>query len=569
MAKKRSLLFICMLMWGVQLQGKSWGSIGNQWASMGKGIYSTVKKIGSAFSQMVGHVSSSYIFNCTIYNGIQSDIQIQARHYDKVMGGRFKGSISKSGSVAPGENSGTHFSKVHLYFELEIPSCNYSENHFTLGEKNDKTVYVYHTFNDPDSLQASGERLGVVTGGSRDFSGLIYNGAGKTAPIEFSWNKKLVKVPVEAGTFNALASTSSNPLRPSVLRLNGQDIAIGVTGLGTSTTSGKGKGASTVSKPTRYNYQITSSGGIETGLFPGNFKQPTSSTQLRDITPIDCQIWNELLATPEGTTWKLKPADMPGQPLWFMYTGQALNNEGAIVDTPIGHIPEGKCVALTLLRPPVAQGISKLYMARINTTDTTAATNFLTELSHANLPAYNVPSPSKKFIEHAEKTILTEKLPENVGYLHSKEGIKGVIVGMDIFASYGAASMGPYYYTIPAPQYAISSVQATFTQCIDNLTATATKELNLYIQKWIEAYPKDPDGVRRALEIFLIKNGSKTMIAKNGDQESLTPVGYGILNTVLNGPISVSRMPVWYPIAQKTVITAPSPWALSGDIIIV
>lgn len=580
MAKKRSLLFIYMLMWGMQLQGfGSWGSIGNEWKSTGEGIYHGIKAIGSAFAQMVGHVSPAYVYSAVVYNGVQSTVHVQARHYDKVMGGRFKGTISNSGNVAPGSNSGTMFHGLHLYFDLEIPSCNYSENHFTLGEKNDSTVYAYHTFNDPYSLKPSGERLGVETGGNTDFSGLIYNGAGDNALIEFVWNKKPIKVPVEADTFNALASTSKNPLRPSVLGLNGQNISIGETGLGSSTTSGSGTAAKTTSTPTRYNYQITSSGGIETGLFPGNFREPgvnfTSGhsvkvpAKLRDITPIECQIWNQFTATQEGTAWKMMPFSLPTQPLWFMYTGQAVNSDGAVIVNPVGHIPEGKCIVLTLLRPPVSQQTAKLYIARINTTDEAAATDFLNELAHTTLPAYNIQPPSKKFIELSEKTILTEKLPEDVGYLHSANGLKGVIVGMDIFASYGAASIGPFYYTVPAPEYSISSVQAVFTQCIDNMTATASKELNLYVQKWVKAYPTDPEGVRRALEIFLIKNGSKTMIAKNGDEESLTPTGYSILNTVLHGPTSVSRMPVWYAIAQKSVITMPAAWASSDDTIIV
>lgn len=567
-------------MWGTQIQGfGSWGSIGNQWASAGKSIYKGIKAVGSALSQMVGHISPAYVYSAVVYNGIQGDVHVQVRHYDEVMGGRFTGNITKSGNISPGSNSGTMFHGLHLYFNLEIPSCGYSENHFTLGEKNDSTVYAYHTFNDPYSYKPSAERLGVVTGGSKDFSGLIYNGAGGAATVEFVWNKNPVKVPVEADTFNALSSTSKNPLRPSVLVLNGQSITIGETGLGTSTSTGQGVNTKKTISPTRYNYQITSSGGIETGLFPGNFRGPgvdlSSGTavkvtaKLRDITPMECQIWNQFTTTEEGSAWNLMPFGMPGQPLWFMYTGQAINNAGDVVDAPIGHIPEGKCVVLTLLRPSVSQQIAKLYIIRINTTDQAAAADFLNYLARTKLPTYNVQPPSEKFIELSEKTILTEKLPEDVGYLHSANGLKGVLVGMDIFASYGAASIGPYYYAVPAPEYSIASVQAVFTQCIDNLIATASKELNLYVQEWVKAYPRNPEGVRRALEIFLIKNGSKTMIAKNGDEESLTPTGYSILNTVLHGPTSVSRMPVWYAMAQKSVITQPSTWASSADTIIV
>lgn len=572
MVKKRGFFFIIILIWSVNLYGfGSWGSIGRQWGSGFEHVWGFAKGIGNALAQMVGHISPAYIFNFEVYNGLQSTVHVQTRHYDKVMGGRFAGGISNSADIAPGATSEDAFnqSNVHLYFNLEIPSCGYSEAHYTLGEKNDTTIYVYHTYNDPDSYANKAERLGVVKGGSDAFSGLIYNGAGRTATVGFVWNKKQVEIPVEAGTFNALKSTDNNSLRPSVLVLNGQSVAVGSTGLGTSTTTGSGKSAKTTSMPTRYNYQITPHGGIETGLFPGNFKQPSSGTQLRDITPMDCQIWNELTATQEGQAWSLKPISMVNEPLWYMYTGQGINPEGSVVNQPIGQVPPGKCAALTLLRPSVSQGTAKLYMVRIRTTDTATAANFLNELATMKLPVYTVQSPTQKFIEATEKTLLSEKLPDGVGYLTSSNGIKGVIVGMDIFASYGAASIGPYYYTVPAPEYAISSVQSVFTQSITNLTAGASKELNTYIQEWIETYPTNPLGVKKALEIFLIKNGSKTMIAKNGDEESLNLAGYAVLDTLLYGPQSISRMPVWYPNAQKTVITPPATWVSQDNIVVV
>ncbi len=569
MVKKRGFLFIVMLAWSVNLHGKSWGSIGNQWVSGFHSVYHVIKGIGGALAQMVGHIPSGYVFNFRVYNGVQSTVHVQTRHYDKVMGGRFKGDISNSTNIEPGGNSEDAFSQsnVHLYCNLEIPDCGYSENHYTLGEKHDKTVYVYHTYNDPDSHAPRAERLGAVKGGSGAFSGLIYNGAGETAVVDFVWNKKRIQIPVEPGTFNALKSTTNNPLRPSTLGLNGKGVAIGATGFGTSVTSGSGKKATQVSIPTRYNYQITSNGGIETGLFPGNFKQPASGTQLRDITPMSCQIWNELIATSEGKAWSLKPISMVNEPLWYMYTGQGINLQGKIVDKPIGQIPSGKCASLTLLRPSVKQGTAKLYMVRIRTTDTALAGAFLSQLATMKLPPYNIKAPSQKFIEETEKTLLSEKLSDDVGYVTSSNGIRGVIIGMDIFAPYGAASVGPYYYTVPAPEYAVSSVQSVFTQCITNLTSAASKELNNYIQAWIEAYPTKPLEVRKALEVFLIKNGSKSMIVKNGDEESLNSTGYALLDTLLYGPKSVSRMPIWYPNARKTTITQPAIWATADNVV--
>ncbi|MFT6765321.1 MAG: hypothetical protein ACJAZS_000196 [Alteromonas naphthalenivorans] len=577
MTKKIMLIVLCFLT--VQLNAEeSWGSIGNSFKSFGDSIAKVGKSVGSALGQMVGYVSSDYIFNFIVYNGVQTGIKVQTREYKKVMGGRFEGGIGTSMTMPLGTNTGTKFHKTKLYFSLEIPQCrgyngdSYDETHYTLAAKNDKTVYVYHTYNDPDSGQPSAERIGAVTGTSKEFSGLIYNGAGGTASIAFDWAGKKVTVPVEAGTFNALRSTKSNPLRPSTLLLNGGSVALAKEGLGVTSSSGSGKDSTKSTSPSRYNYQITSAGGIETGLFPGNFRQPgiqKNIPNLRDITPFECQIWNQVATATEGTSWSLMPVEMPNQPLWFMYTGQAIANNGSLVDIPIGLVPEGKCVALMMLRPPVSQQLAKLYMVRINTTDEAVAKNFLTQLAHTKIPKYNIPIPSKKFIAQAQKTILTEKLPDNVGYLDNGKGLKGVITGMDIFASYGQASIGPFFYTVTAPQYAISSVQAVFMQFITNLTQGAQKELNQYIQRWVKAYPGNPEGVKRALETFLIKNGTKSMILKSGDKEYLSPSGYAMLNTVLYGPTSVSRMSVWYPMSQRTAITVPVTWADSKDIIIV
>jgi hypothetical protein len=577
MVKKMWLILLCFC--SMQLSAESWGSIGNSVGSLGKKIGHTVVAVGKGLAQMVGYVPDGYIFSMIVYNGVQSNVEVQTRNYKEVMGGRFKGGIGSSMTMVPGGTTGKKFHKTKLYFALEVPSCNYTEDHYTLGQKKDKTVYVYHTFNDPNSGAATAERIGAVTGTSKKFSGLIYNGVGKNAPIEFVWNKKNIIVPVEPNTFSALTSTKKNHLRPSVLGLNGAAVAIGAVGLGVAMTSGSGKNVKKTSKPTRYNYQMTSSGGYETGLFPGNYMQPgvkvtkngitKIEARLRDITPFECQIWNQIEPSPEGAVWNLMPFSMPNEPLWFIYTGQAIADTGALVDIPVGIVPEGKCVALMLLRPPVAQQLAKLYVVRINTNDETIAKNFLTRLAHTELPQYNIPSPSKQFVEQAQKTILTEKLSNNVGYLEDGTGLKGVIVGQDIFASYGAASTGPFFYTVTSPQYAIAAVEAIFMQFIDDLTKGAQTELNQYIQRWIKAYPTNPEGVRRALEIFLIKNGTKTLIIKDGEQERLSKSGYAMLNTVLYGPTSISRMAVWYPIAQKTSITPPTPWASVKDIILV
>lgn len=570
MIKKNNLYFLFLVVWNTTPYSGSWGGIfGKAWGGI-QTVGNTAKQVGMGFASMFGVVPPGYSFSFIVYNGLQNNVQVQTRAYKKVMGGRFEGNIIQSLSIAPGENSEDTFNNTPLYFGLEINSCNFDEAHYTLGVKNDSTVYVYHTFNDPDSFQSSAERLGVVSATSTDFSGLIYNGSGGTATVQFTWNKNLITVPVEANTFNALSSTEENPLRPSVLVLNGYNVILPAVGLGTTvTTDSSDPKAQSVAQPTRYNYQITPSSAIETGLFPGNYKNPQQQSQLRDITPITCQIWNQAVVSDVGSVWNLMPLDLPQQSLWFIYTGPGIDKNGNFVNMPIGPIPYGKCVNLTLLRPSASQQLAKLFLVRVNmnASNESEIVTFLTQLAHTKIPPLTVPAPSSKFIQLAENMLLTEKLPDSVGFLNNGAGLQGVIVGTDIFASYGATSNGPFYYSVTAPQFAIASVQSCFTQVIDNLTTQETKNLNIYIQDWVINYHQYPDQVRQSVEKFLIENGSKSIIIKNGDEERLSKSGYALLNTLLYGPVSISRMPIFYPIMQKTSLTLPAPWATAADTI--
>ena len=148
MIKKITLCFLLFLK--IPLYGLgSWGSIGHKIASSAKGVGKFAKQVGQGLAQMVGHVPAGYVFSFIVYNGVQENTEVLVRTYRNVMGARFKGDIHHSLTIAPGQTSGLEFSNIKLYFGIDIPNCDYIENHYTLGEQNDKTIYVYHTYNDP------------------------------------------------------------------------------------------------------------------------------------------------------------------------------------------------------------------------------------------------------------------------------------------------------------------------------------------------------------------------------------------------------------------------------------
>jgi hypothetical protein len=594
---KKRIVLLFLLGFSSKVYSESWDSIGDKFTNFGNSVAKVGKGVVAGFKAMGGDVPSEYVYTFMAFNGIQSSITVEIDKAKKVMGARFGGGSGTSSTMKPGENTGATFKKIHLYFSIDIPDCSYSEDHYTLAKKNDATVYAYHTFNDPNTGDNTAEKVGVAAM-TNSFSGMIYNGSGAASSVTFPWGGNSVTVPVESNSFNALKSTKTNALRPSTLNLGGTSITVGAKGLGSEVT-GTDKKATVY--PSRYNYEIRSSGAaIETGLAPGNFKQPGSklvagtstvpgavpislgaatswgnSTQqsvvpipalIRDITPMECNIWNQ----PGGSTAQSTGPvglDLPYQPLWFAYTGQAISSSGDLIDFPVGTIAPGKCLSVSLIRPPVSQKMARLYILRLNTTDQNQARSFLNALLKIQLPKYEVKTPAAVLTAQAKDTLLLTKLPDNIGYV-SASGLTGIIMGTDIFTSYGLDSVGPYYYSVPPPMFAVNNVMSTFIQSLTNLTTKAQAALWINLQKWVQNYHTDSLTVRNEVETFLIQNGPlSTMVTKKGDSGYLTKTGLAVLSTALYGPTSISRMPIWYSTMTIGSITAPATWADSKDIV--
>lgn len=599
MRVKKKVLFLLISFCSSTIYCTSWSSIGSRFTSIGDGISKTGQGIINGFKAMGGKVPPGYDYYFMVFNGLQENVTVQIDKDKKVMGERFSSGTGTTASITPGGNSGSTFSNIGLYFSISIPSCGYTEDHYTLGQKHDKTVYSYHTFQNSDGSNGA-EKIGVVAT-TADFSGMIYNGSGSASTVTFPWNGKSVTVPVESGSFNGLSSTSKNVLRPSTLKLGSTNIAVGAQGLGSKVKSGTGSTAKATVLPTRYNYEIISGGGgIETGIAPGNFKQPGSEivsgsssvsgavpitlyastsygntsqesvvpapANIRDITPMECNIWNQPGGSSSTVSKNPIGLNFPWQPLWFAYTGEAINSDGTLVESPIGIIPAGKCLSLSLLRPSVSEKVAKLYLVLLNTTDQSEAQSFFNVLLKTTLPSYDVKTPAAALTAQQKNTLLDSKLDDDVGYLYANN-LTGIIVGMDIFTSYGMASSGPYYYMVSPPMLSLGNVMSTFTQSLTNLTSTSQTALWTNLQKWAQNYNSNPTAVRQEVETFLIQNGPPSMVTKTGNAGSLNKAGLAFLSTVLYGPTSVTKMPIWYNMAAATSLTTPSTWVKSADII--
>lgn len=274
-------------------------------------------------------------------------------------------------------------------------------------------------------------------------------------------------------------------------------------------------------------------------------------------------IWNPPVAAPSDDSGSID-IDLPSQPLWFMYTGQAISSAGTVITNPMGPVPSGKCLSLNLLRPPVGQALAQLYLVRLTTTDPDKAAAFLGLLAKTKLPEYDVSVAQAVMTDQDKAKLLTTKLPDQVGAIRA-HGVTGIIMGTDLFSSYGLASAGPFYYSVPVPSFAVGNVLSTFLQGLNPLSTDAQKTLLQNIKGWVIQYQTDPVGTRDDVEKYLIQNGVSQLVTNKGTASSLNTQGIAFLTTIMYGPTSISRMPVLYQTASNSSGAAPQNWAATAD----
>jgi len=349
---------------------------------------------------------------------------------------------------------------------------------------------------------------------------------------------RLMTIPdVDPDSFTYLNPPQGYLMRPSLLHFApGGTVIVAQNGIA-QITGGAGTKSQT-SAPSTYNYLVTTVAGsplaYETGMGPGHFDQPQNGGQLRDISPITCQI-NYQGASNTEPIGMLLPYDIEWESIWYVYTGYGWSQEaGAIIQYPMGQIPKGECASCMLIRPSLAAqattGPGYFFVVRLNipekssASDTQLAQTFLTNLAQGKVHIcglstaaqggailrkgstnsvyltagmgypqqvpFNPSDASLAYPPFSEtmlgatitlgnltpfqkSQLLGINLPTNVGVLYDPTSrVEGSIMVSDQFYSYGMGG-GPYYYSVCSPYLDISQMLGSFMNYVSMCNYTA------------------------------------------------------------------------------------------------
>ncbi len=548
---KKSLLFF-VLCFVINNLLASWSSIGSSLENMGESAKGFLVTMGQG---LAGKVPSGYDYSFRVFNGSNVGMFIDIHKSISVMGARFHQGGGASQELAPGTDTGAAFSganSTHLYFSLEISSENsdYSDPHFKLGAKNDSTIYFYHCFNSSSSGVPATELLGAGYTVSDAFNGRIQNKTNEQAAVTFTLtgsDTRVITIPdLDPYSFNYLALPQGYSMRPSNLVFgSSQSVIIPKQGIA-QITNAKTKAAS----PVTMNYVLlnnSSTGAFETGIGPGNFDQPQTANVIRDISPVQCQIYNQpaAQATPIG---QLLAQQFPWQSSWCMYEGLGWSQEQQkIIATPMWQIPVGQNAACFLIRPSQAfyakNGPARFFVVRMtipehsSVNDKKKAQSFLSKLMAGTLTIKGLSSVSGgKLITQANSSSVTLanglyfpstasfaknssfvaypplsqtylgstlspgsltftkkaellglELPDDVGLLEDPTtGVQGYLVVSDLLTPYGTGS-GPFYYLINPPYIDLSQMLGTLSNyaSLCNYQALTTDIFNQLVQTFL------------------------------------------------------------------------------------
>ncbi len=514
MNKKRVALFLLLWVFNVDAD---WGSIGSSVASAGESVGGFLKQMGQG---MAGTVPSAYRYNLQVFNGSNVTMNMAIHKVINVLGGRFGHGTGDTATLAPGQATGVM--NEHLYFSVGITGggASFSDPHYTLGIKHDPAVYSYHCYNDRNSGQPAIEMLGAGYTTTAGFSGRIQNKSSNSASVTYtlqhtsnpSDTRDFLITDLDPQSFNFFSIPQGFTIRPSNLvfypnQSQQTSVIIPATGIAQITDVKKN-----LSSPACVNYVVNATTGFETGMGPGNFDQPQTVEELRDISPLECQIYNQP-ASEAAPIGQLMPQQFPWQSVWCVYEeyGWSQSN-GSVIKMPMWQIPSGANAAAYLIRPSIARmkskGPARLIMVRLSLpekasqTDAQKAQQFLTKLVEgklyvralatgaqgtlitqenaknvmmpttmpvsgftmfnqtASFPAY--PPVSQTYLGSsfqlnmlsAEKKaeLLSLDLSDDIGMLEDPStGVRGYIMVTDVLTPYGMGA-GPCYYLV-SPTY--------------------------------------------------------------------------------------------------------------------
>lgn len=568
-------------------------SLGDDFKHIGDEIVSQATMLGKGFASMGGSVGKSQIYSYRVFNGLPEPVLVENKSVKSVLGANFHSGTGTSMTVPAGGDSGDTFYKSHLYFYIKIPACDFSESHCKPTKPNDSTVYGYHTYqsatvnNQQTSIANHVENVGEVFTTSA-FSSMIYNGASTSQSVSFclipgtkTSSPLYTTVPVEPDTYTVLTAPEGGSLRPSTLTLQQTKILIPAQGLGTQTVSGSGKNQQKVVYPSRYNYEILSSGkAIETGITPGNYRQPVNG-KVRDITPIQVFIWNQdaqsaFSTNASDTSSTAVPFYDDNYTLWVAYDGQIILNNGTVKNNAVLEVPYGKCLSFFMVRPSVEQAKSCLYCMRLSTKDTLKAQNFLQKCMATEFPSLSLQMQGvTNNLQLTPTLLLQAQLPTQVGYL-SYRGVTGIVMGLQYFSCYDISAYRSFYATVSLPTISLSMFISEIQKSMETSTDDTGQSLPTYqtVLSWHTAYTQaassqDLEIVEKKIADFLLSYGQTSLYTIKGTTKTLNQKGLAVLSSLLYGPISISRLPLSYQLMQSNYQQAPSVWVDQENIVYV
>jgi hypothetical protein len=523
----KKVLFVCAFLFLIDISA-DWGEIGSEISGIGESVGGFMVTMGQGIA---GTVPSGYDYSFRVFNGSNVGMFVDIHKSISVMGARYHQGGGASQSLAPGEDTGTGFSgqnSTHLYFSLEISGggSSYSDPHFTLGAKNDPTIYYYHCFNASDSGAPAVELLGAGYTVSSAFSGRIQNKTSQPASVTYTLNgpdTRVITIPdLDPLSFNYLNIPQGYSIRPSHL-VFGTSQKVIIPAVGIAQVSDPKKNSST---PVTMNYVLLNdspTGAFETGVGPGYFEQPQTPTVIRDITPVQCQIYNQP-ANQAAQIGQLLAQPLPWQSVWCAYQGYGWSQaQQKIIETPMWQIPAGANDSCFLIRPSqtafAKNGPARFFMVRMTVPEQPSATDiqnaqaFLSKLMTGKLtikglsPAVGGPlitqanggsvtlvngqyfssqtsfSAGQPFVSYPplsdtylgstislssltvskKAELLGLELPDTVGMLEDPTtGVQGYLLVSDVFTPYGEGG-GPVFYLINPPYLDLSQMLGTLS----------------------------------------------------------------------------------------------------------
>ncbi len=252
-------IFLLLFIFNSELKSSFSSSLSSFTSTM-SGIGNGFKNFGEGMAQSFGMSPPGYHYSFEVFNNTIADtVSVQCNDLDKIQGVVFEGSGTSGSTVSallPGQSTGSNFSNIGLYLEVEIGFGN-GKGSFTDDLVNAMPTYAdatnglsnptfyYNVYTKVDTLSGVRQVVGPAVekigqsgpnantasnpasngsyvGFTSDFNALIYNGVNQQNTIVFSCSDptapigtpiKKYTVTLDPNSFNFLTSDSTHAFR--------------------------------------------------------------------------------------------------------------------------------------------------------------------------------------------------------------------------------------------------------------------------------------------------------------------------------------------------------------------